>query len=145
LSHHIEYFSRAGNFCDLLFKNLAVCIFLRWASFFFFILGNFSFCSWMFLRFSKNSRNTVGHDIFARIIFLRIANFELFAHLIFAYSHLFLYYPLLLFYSGASYFRDLLWNREIRENKMRENIVSYSTRKLPACVKYPEISYLSGN
>jgi len=52
--------------------------------------------------------NTVGHDILTRIIFSRIVNFELFAHLFFTYWRQFLYYPLSLLYSHASYFRDFL-------------------------------------
>ena len=61
---------------------------------------------------------TVGHDIFACIIFSRFANFELFAHLIVAYWCQFLDISLILFYSRASYIRDFLRNREIRENNM---------------------------
>ena len=60
--------------------------------------------------------------IFSRIIFLRIFSFEIFAHLIFAYLRNFLCIFLLLFFSRASYFRDFLWIRENRENKMHAKI-----------------------
>jgi len=82
-----------------------------------------------FIGWCSDSLNliTVGHDIFARIIFSRIANFELFAHLFFAYGHQFLYNPLLSFLFACILFsRFSLKSWNLQKYDARENIVSYS-------------------